>query len=170
MVYTRGRKGAIAVKKLKLYLETTVFNRYFEPEKKHHDETMMLFEEIAAGKFEVYTSIYVLEELSNTPDEAKRNDMLGLVTRYDVVILDRTDRAAALAEEYARLGVITKTHTLDRLHVACASVNHLDAVVSYNFEHINRLKVKKRLPHVNEIFGYPAVSIIVPLEVIGNDE
>ena len=158
------------MKKLKFYLETTVFNRYFEPERDSYSETRLLFEEIAAGKFEGFTSVYVIEELSNTADGLKRKNMLELVSRYNISILDKSTQAAALADEYARLGIISEAHTLDRLHVACASVNRIDAIISFNFSHINRLKTKMMIPHANRIYGYEPVSICIPLEVIGNDE
>jgi len=158
------------MKKMNIYLETTVFNRYFEPERDSYSETRLLFEEIAAGKYEAYTSVYVIEELSNTADALKRNDMLELISRYNIGILDKSAQAMALADQYARLGIISEAHTLDRLHVACASANGLDAIISFNFSHINRLKTKIMIPYANKIYGYEPVSICVPLEVIGNDE
>jgi len=105
------------MRKLKIYLESTVFNWYFEPDGKHCGEAHMLFEEIKAGKFEAYTSVYVVEELSQTPDASKRNNMLELIPRYGIVILDASAEAAVLADEYARHNIISEAHTLDRLHV-----------------------------------------------------
>ena len=158
------------MRKLKIYLESTVFNWYFEPERDRHGETLLLFEEIAAGKFEAFTSVYVIEELSNTPNQSKRNKMLELISQYGITILGESDEAATLADEYAKLGVITQAHTLDRLHVACATVNGLDVIISYNFTHINRLKTKTMIPHANKLHGYDSISICIPMEVIGNDE
>ena len=157
------------MKKLKLYLETTVFNRYFEPDSKHHEETLLLFEEIAAGKFEVYTSVYVIEELSKTADEAKRDAMLELLNRSCASVFDRSEETEALAWQYALHNIISENHSYDRWHIACAAVNRLDAIVSYNFTHINRLSTKEKTRLVNQLNGYPVVSIIQPLEVIGND-
>ncbi len=48
----------------KIYLETSVFNFVFandSPDKRA--DTLVLFEEIRQGRFEPYTSAYVLEEL-----------------------------------------------------------------------------------------------------------
>ena len=46
--------------KLKLYLETTVFNYYFDDDREGHENVLELFEAIKAGKFEAYTSELVL--------------------------------------------------------------------------------------------------------------
>jgi predicted nucleic acid-binding protein len=48
---------------MKIYLETTIFNYYFDVERDAHPSTVQLFNEIKANKFEPYTSIYVTEEL-----------------------------------------------------------------------------------------------------------
>jgi predicted nucleic acid-binding protein len=40
----------------RIYLETTVFNYYFEKERDAHADTVMLFEEIKAGKYRAFTS------------------------------------------------------------------------------------------------------------------
>ena len=53
---------ATTLKKLKIYPETTVFNYYFDEDRDAHADTVTLFEECAAGKFEPYTSDYVLAE------------------------------------------------------------------------------------------------------------
>jgi hypothetical protein len=50
--------GGVAVMNLKLYLETTIFNFYFEEERDGHDATMRLLEAIGAGKYKGYTSDY----------------------------------------------------------------------------------------------------------------
>jgi len=158
------------MRKLRIYLETTVFNRYFEPERDNHRDTVRLFEEIAEGKFEAYTSAYVIKELLDTADEQKRNEMIQLVSRHGIIILDESDETETLAEAYVTHGVITKPHYLDRLHVACASVNTLDAIISLNFSHINRPKTKELSEPVNKIYGYGKIYIGTPMEVIDNDE
>jgi len=158
------------MKKLKIYLESTVFNRYFEPERDSCGETKLLFAEIAAGKFEAYTSVYVVKELMDTEDELKRNSMLGLISGYDMTILDESQAIEALAKAYVTHGVITEPHYYDRMHLACASVNGLDAIISYNFSHINRKKTKELTGPVNVLYGYRNIYIGLPMEVIENDE
>jgi predicted nucleic acid-binding protein len=64
---------------MKIYLETTIFNYYFDADRDAHPATVQLFKEITAGKFEPYTSIYVIDELKNTQTD-KREKMLNLIS------------------------------------------------------------------------------------------
>jgi predicted nucleic acid-binding protein len=48
---------------MKIYLETTIFNRYFDVDPILHPATLQLFKEIESGKFQPYTSVFVIEEL-----------------------------------------------------------------------------------------------------------
>ncbi|MCL2494906.1 MAG: hypothetical protein FWE98_04530 [Oscillospiraceae bacterium] len=155
------------MKKLKIYLETTVFNRYFEPERDNYRDTVRLFEEIAEEKFEAYASEYVLEELSRT-EGPKLQNMLELLEQCGAILLKKSDEIEALAYQYAVHEIISENHEYDRWHIACASVHGMDALVSLNFTHINRLWTKDKMRYVNPLNGYPAVSIIAPMEVINN--
>ena len=40
----------------KIYLETTLFNYFYDSERDAHTDTVALFKEIQAGKYEAYTS------------------------------------------------------------------------------------------------------------------
>jgi rRNA-processing protein FCF1 len=58
------------MKKPKIYLETTLFSFYFSddsPEKRC--DTIKLFEEIKEGRYDPYTSQYVVEELEQAPEQ-----------------------------------------------------------------------------------------------------
>ena len=64
--------------KLRLYLETTVFNYYFDTDRDGHEDVVRLFEAIGAGRYEGYASWYVTDELREAP-EPKRSAMLSLI-------------------------------------------------------------------------------------------
>ena len=71
------------IEKLRLYLETTVFNYYFDENRSGHEDVLKLFEAIKAGKYEAYTSELVARELEKAP-EPKRSNMLALIEKYEV--------------------------------------------------------------------------------------
>ena len=75
----------------KIYLETTVFNYYFDEDRDAHPDTVTLFEECAARKFEPYTSLYVIDELENAPKE-KRDKMISLIERYAIAFNNHKDK------------------------------------------------------------------------------
>ena len=55
------------------------------------------------------------------------------------------------------------------MHIAVASFYDMDAIVSWNFKHIVKLKTKRETKGVNLLMGYKEIEIISPQEVIYND-
>ena len=156
----------IEINKLRLYLETSAFNYYFD-DREGHEDTVRLFEAIGAGEYEGYASIHVMDELKRA-QEPKRSNMLALIEKYGIRVLRNNTRIDALAELYIENGILSATHLLDSTHIAVASVHNLDCVVSYNFEHINRAKTKILTAHVNRGAGYNSVVICTSKEVLGD--
>ena len=157
------------MRKLKVYIETTLFNFYVDEDRGFaHDDTVALFKEIAAGKYEAYTSDYVIDELGRASEE-KQEKMLSLISEYNISVLNYNDEAAALANKYISEGAIPATHTTDALHIAVASVNALDMIISMNFQHIVKRKTKIITGNINVLNGYRAVEILNPMEVVENE-
>ena len=127
--------------KLKLYLETTVFNYYFDIDREFHEDTLFLFDAIANGIFDTYTSEYVTIELQKASDP-KKSMMLDLIDKYNIKMLNFDSECTRLANLYVREGVIPERFRFDASHIAIASTYGLDCVVSFNFQHINKLKTK----------------------------
>jgi predicted nucleic acid-binding protein len=159
------------MRKPKIYLETTMFNYYFDTDRDGHPDTIKLFQEIKAGKYEAYTSVYATDELIKA-DEPKRSNMLKLIAEHNVTLLNYSDEAQDLANIYVKEGVIPASKQLDSLHIACATVHDLEFIFSFNFQHINRIKTKTMTSLINAREGYKPVTIAIPAEVIeyGNDE
>ena len=155
--------------KLKLYLETTVFNYYFDEDRTGHEDVLKLFEAIEAGKFEVYTSRYVTDELIKAP-EPKNNNMIALIDKYNIIHLELTDEVFDLAELYIATNIIPASYFYDSVHVAVASVYGLDGIISYNFEHINRDKTRLLTTSVNNEEGYGGIVICTAKEVLNYEQ
>ena len=156
------------IEKLKLYLETTAFNFYFDVDRDGHEDVIRLFEAIGAGKYAGYASWYVTDELQEAP-EPKRSAMLSLVDKYGLTILNPTSEVIRLAEIYINANVMSALHRLDSLHVASAAVYQLDCVISYNFQHINRNKTRILTTYINHTEGYGGVAICTAGEVLKNE-
>ena len=94
------------MKKLKIYLETTILNFYYAYDAKEKmEDTLRLFDEIAQGKYEAYTSYAVLDEINKASEETKRK-LLSILTKYDIEILDEGSEVDRLADLYVQEGVI----------------------------------------------------------------
>ena len=153
------------VQKQKIYLETTLFNLYFDVDREHHYDAVRLFEEIAAGKYEAFTSLGAINEINEARAE-KRNKMIALVDRYDIRILALNDEAERLAQAYVEQGIIPSKYRTDGVHIAVATVNDLDILISMDLGHIVRQKTKIGARNINTLNGYRSVEICTPMEVL----
>jgi len=149
----------------KIYLETTLFNYYFDKDRDAHVDTVNLFKEIAAGKYEAYTSEAVIDELEDAPAK-KRDAMLALVREYNITVLRITEEAEDLADIYAEEGIIPLKYMTDGIHIAVATVNDLDFIVSLNFRHIVNVKTERLTHMVNIRHGYRPIEIASPMEAM----
>ena len=66
--------------------------------------------------------------------------MANLLRQYNITILALTDESDRLADAYISEGIIPEKFRTDGLHIAIATVNDLDMIVSMNFQHIVKRK------------------------------
>ncbi|MDR1841846.1 MAG: hypothetical protein LBQ86_07990 [Holophagales bacterium] len=154
---------------MKAYLETTIFNRYFEEGREYSNETKLLFDRIAEGKIEGFISLAVLEELEMLPD-FMRTQMLWLIPRYNIKTLVMREAAFELADMYVDTGIIPARFMFDGLHIATAAVYNLDCIISLNFRHINRWLTKAETEIVHRMKGLGHLFICTPGEVLYDKE
>ena len=153
------------MKKLKIYLDTSVISHLQAddvPEKMAI--TNDLWKQIQTGRYKTCISEMVLQELSNCY-EHKRQYLLEKVADIDFDFYEISDEVKEMAQKYIQAGAFTDKHLEDAIHVACASVNTCNAVVSWNFKHIVKLTAMLLVNGVNRQEGYMELEIISP-EVI----
>ena len=156
--------------KPKVYLETTLFNYYFDADRDVlHTDTVKLFAEIAEGKYEAFTSSAVADELEKAP-APKKDRMLALIDEYHITPLLVNDAADKLADIYVAEGIIPAKYRTDGVHIAMAAVNGLDFIISMNFKHIVKVQTTLRANAINVLKGYRTVSIVSPMEIVANED
>lgn len=153
---------------MKLYLETTVFNYFFDTERNAHADTVRLFEKIRAGEHEAYTSLYAIGELEDAM-EPKRSKMLSLIDEYGIKVLPITVESDLLADLYISEGIIPARFRLDGAQIAISSIYGLDYLLSYNYQHINRAKTKLLTDRLNNQKGYGSILICTAKEVLEDE-
>jgi len=112
---------------------------------------------------EVFVSVMTIAEVGRHPDEARRTEILNLPQPFTV--LPVTSEAEALADEYIGREVFPAVARADAVHVAVATVHGVGLVVSWNFQHMVRLRTRQLLAAINPLLGYPVPQIVSPLEV-----
>ena len=151
---------------MKLYIETSVIGFVFATDAPEKMEITQMFLDKEIKKHKAFVSELVLEEIEKTKDESKKNMLKDVVRAHNLKALERTDEAEKLAKEYLREGVASPKHFNDPFHIALAVVHGMDAIVSWNLEHIVKLKTMAIIRKVNKRLRYPDILIVTPEEVI----
>lgn len=147
-------------KKLKIYLDTSVPNAYFDDRNPFRREITREFWK-KLKDYEVFISDIVIREIEDIGNTAKKKELLELI--HDFKTLSSNEKEIkALAEEYIVRRVIPLKHIEDAIHIAVASFHYLDVLISWNFEHIVKLKTKREVNVINVLLGYNQLEIIEP--------
>jgi len=80
------------------------------------------------------------------------------------------ERARELAYPYIEEEAVTERFLVDAQHIAIATVNRVNALVSWNFKHIVNLKRVRLYNSVNLRYGYYLLEIRSPVEVLDEEE
>ena len=123
------------------------------------------FEEIGKGQFLAYVSEIAFAEI-HCAGEEKRNELIKVVRQINPEELPMTEEAVVLATHYIEPKIIPANHRNDALHIAIATVHNLDVIVSWNFEHMVKLKTRREVPAINALMRYKSIEICSPLEMI----
>lgn len=148
--------------KLRIYLDTSVLSAYYDdraPERQ--GQTKALWARLR--QFEVATSELVRQEIEQTPDPSRRQEILGLL---DAMIFHSvTEDMRDLAQRYVNAGVFSPVAFNDALHVAIAVLTRQDVLISWNFKHlVNRVR-RAKVNLVNASSGLPTLEIVAPPEI-----
>ena len=149
---------------MKIYIESSVFNFVFAEDA---PEKQKITKEFFANKltnYDAYVSELVFNELSKTK-EPKRSALLGLIGNFPSKNLETTNEIVDLAEIYVKEKIIPEKFINDALHIAIATVNGIDVVVSWNMEHIVKVKTIVEVNKINLKKGYKQIIIVTPEEI-----
>ena len=91
---------------------------------------------------------------------------MDLIDKYNIQELLLDEASRQLAIKYIKEGIIPAKYQDDALHIAIASVNEMDLLLSWNFQHIVKLKTKRESVGVNMLMGYGSIEIYTPREVV----
>lgn len=124
------------MRKLKLYLETSVWNFYYAddaPEKKA--ATLQFFKQVEQGTYNIFVSDMVFQEFANA-SATKMELLLHLTTKYRHEELEINEAVLQLTQQYLTQGALPIVAEADATHAAVATVYELDALISWNLKHL----------------------------------
>ncbi len=117
--------------------------------------------------FDLYVSDMVVQE-SQAGDPLAANRRIEIIRNLPVIAL--SDEVLALAEELARNVPLPAKAVEDAVHIACATVNEIDYLLSWNCKHIANAVIIPKVNQVCIIGGYRCPTICTPQELMEKSE
>ncbi len=146
--------------KLKIYLDTSVPNAYLDSRDLYRQELTVKFWS-KLKNYHISISDLVIKEIEATGDNKIREELINIVKDFQL-LSSKDEEIRLLANEYVYNGIIPVRHINDAVHIAIATVNSIDILVSWNFEHIVKLKTKREVNVLNVLLGYNSIEIVEP--------
>jgi len=143
-------------------MDTSVFGGYFEPEFEFW--TKILFGEIKKGKYIILYSRLTDAELSTAPKEVR--ELMQGIPGDQIEFIDSTIEAENLADQYIQEKVVGQTSRADCLHIAMATLNSADILISWNFKHIVNVHRIRGYNSINYRQGHKMLEIRSPREIL----
>ncbi len=144
----------------RIYIDTSVFGGYFDEEFAEH--TIPLFDRLRNGEFTLLFSIITQDELEGAPEKVK--ELVKSLKPEYTDFLDTNDEVVNLGLEYISEKVVGQTSYADCLHIALATINRADFLVSWNFKHIVNVDRIRGYNSINIKNGYKQLEIRSPRE------
>lgn len=107
-------------------------------------------------------------ELQNAPQKVK-DFFAGLPKEY-IQLVEVTEEAYKLAQKYLDEKVVGGTSADDCRHIATATINKVDYLVSWNFRHIVNVFRIRGYNSINLRYGYSQLDIRSPQEIVSNED
>lgn len=148
--------------KQRFYFDTSVFGGVYD--KEFEKETLQLFERVKLGKIICMYSDLTETELLKAPENVRtyfKNIPKGNTERVIV-----NGEIIELATKYVEEKVAGKTSFDDCLHIATATLNKADILVSWNFKHIVNVYRIRGYNSVNLKMNYLSLEIRSPKEIL----
>ncbi len=146
----------------RVYIDTSVIGGCFDNEFAYWSN--LLVDNLRLGYFKPVVSSIVAKEISGAPAIViqKYNE----IVEYDAELLIVTNESLDLKKCYQQRKIINDKFENDMQHIALATIENVDILVSWNFTHIVRYNKISQFNAVNIDQGYKPLAIYSPREVV----
>lgn len=151
------------MKKETLYLDTSVPSAYYDERAKERMEATIKFWKEVLPYYKTHVSEITVRELEDTKDERLRKKFRDLIKGFKVLREKKVIKD--LAKAYIEKEIFSEKYIDDALHVAMASCYEISYLVSWNYEHLVKVKTRKLVNSVNILEGFREIEIVSPLEL-----
>ena len=146
----------------RFYFDTSVFGGIYDIE--FEAETTLLFEKVILGQIKCINSNLTESELTNAPENV-RSYFENIPDKCKEKVLV-TPEALKLAQTYVDEKVVGETSLDDCIHIATATLNKVDMLISWNFKHIVNIYRIRGYNSINLRLGHTTLEIHSPKEIV----
>ncbi len=150
---------------MRIYVDTSVINGLYAQDAVIKAKTAQFFKNVRLFEHALYGSEATIDEIERTPQKSKKILLKNIIAEYEIEPLSITKEARHLAKEYIKAKIIPSKYFPDALHIAVASIYNIPVLVSWNFEHMVKVKTKLAVAQINRKLGIPVTEIATPEEV-----
>jgi predicted nucleic acid-binding protein len=159
------------MRKLKLYLDTSVISHLDQPEKpSEYEYTHEFWQSVKANRFDIYLSEVVFSELENCKQIEKRLKLIEYAVNIQYTNFEITDEVYEIAQKIIKSGVLPPKSVRDSLHIACAIVANCDYILSWNMHHMSNIEVSKGIRKITIEENYKTIDLIPPSMLVERGE
>ena len=146
----------------RIYIDTSIVGGYFDEE--FEVATKALFKRLENKEVIFVVSEVLEQELKTAPLHVR--ELINSLDDDCIESVKLTDESKALANAYIEEGIVGIKHIDDCRHIATATINNVNVLVSWNFKHIVNLDKIEMYNGVNLRHGYKVIEIRNPKELI----
>jgi predicted nucleic acid-binding protein len=152
--------------KQRFYFDTSIFGGVFDEE--FEEESLQLFERVKSGQLICMYSDLTETELLNAPVKVSEYFKKLPVESLERIIVN--DEILELATKYINEKVVGPTSFDDCVHIATATINKADILVSWNFKHIVNVYRIRGYNSINIRSNYQSLEIRSPKEILDYED
>lgn len=149
-----------------IYVDTSVFGGLFDEEFSFWSK--QFFQKLLHSDTKVIISDITIDELENAPIKIRR--FVESIPEQNFIFYLIDTEAIQLGSKYIQENVVGKSSLNDCYHIAIATINKADLLVSWNFKHIVNIERIHGYNAVNLKNGYHTLEIRNPREAFDYED
>jgi predicted nucleic acid-binding protein len=154
--------------KSKVYLETSIIGYLTSRPSRDliiaaNQQITQEWWQLRRSAFDLYVSELVIQEASAGDKNAAEQRLQAL---EDIPELKLSEEIVTLAERLIKDGSLPQNAVEDALHIAIATLNGIDYLLTWNFKHLANATMRYKIEGVCRLLGYEPPVICTPQELL----
>lgn len=154
--------------KSKVYLETSIISHLTSRPSRDliiaaNQQITQEWWQFRRSTFDLYISELVIQEASAGDKVAAEQRLQAL---EDIPELKLNEETVTLAERLIKDGSLPQNAVEDALHIAIATLNGIDYLLTWNFKHLANAMMRYKIERVCRLVGYEPPIICTPQELL----